>query len=447
MPVDVLVPPLGTNVDTLTLISWYKQEGEMVAKNELLFAVQTDKAALDVESPASGILCRVSAQPGAEIAVLSRIATIRAPEEAAELGADLQHSPVPHTTKALSISAGARGPREPVSEQHDGRIFISPRAKRLAEARALDWRSLRGTGPEGAIVERDILSQRPDVRPRAVSPVAQRMAEQSGVDWTQLSGSGPGGKVVREDVEQAAAVAKTTDPRAPFAERGDEHILDVVPLSGVRGIIAARLMHSVTTTAPVTLTAEADATALVELRSQLAADGLAISYNALLMKILARALQEHPRMNASLEGEVIKLWREVNIGLAVDSEQGLRVPVLRGVDRRGLQEIENEIRTLAEAARQGKTLPEEMRGGTFTLTNLGMFGIDAFTPIINLPECGILGVGRIKPQPSLIAEKLVVRQKVWLSLTFDHRLIDGGPAARFLQRVTQLVEKPHLLLG
>ena len=206
-------------------------------------------------------------------------------------------------------------------------------------------------------------------------------------------------------------------------------------------------MQSVASTAPVTLTAESDATALVDLRAQLAADGIAVSYNALLMRILARALRDHPRMNASLDGDHIKVWRRVDIGLAVDSEQGLRVPVIRSVDRKGLQEIETEIRALAKSARAGRTAPEEMRGGTCTLTNLGMYGIDAFTPVINLPECAILGVGRIKPQPAIAGEQVVLRQMVWLSLTFDHRAVDGGPAARFLQRVCQLVEKPHLLLG
>ncbi|HLK60139.1 MAG TPA: 2-oxo acid dehydrogenase subunit E2, partial [Chthonomonadaceae bacterium] len=141
------------------------------------------------------------------------------------------------------------------------------------------------------------------------------------------------------------------------------------------------------------------------------------------------------------------VWKRVHIGLAVDAEDGLRVPVVRDVDRKGLAEIAQETQALVEAARRGKALPDQMRGGTFTLTNLGMFGIDAFTPVINLPECAILGVGRIKPQPSVVDDQIAIRQKVWLSLTFDHRLVDGGPAARFLQRLAQLIEKPHLLLA
>jgi pyruvate dehydrogenase E2 component (dihydrolipoyllysine-residue acetyltransferase) len=185
----------------------------------------------------------------------------------------------------------------------------------------------------------------------------------------------------------------------------------------------------------------------VELRANLAADGLAVSYNDLFLYVLARALREQPRLNASLQGDAIKVWRRVDIGLAVDTDRGLIVPVVRDVDRKGLAEIARETTALIEAAQQGKVRPDDLRGGTFTLTNLGMYGIDAFTPVINLPECAILGVGRISPRPAVVEQQVVVRQMMWLSLAFDHRLVDGGPAARFLQRVAQLIGHPHLLLS
>jgi pyruvate dehydrogenase E2 component (dihydrolipoamide acetyltransferase) len=178
----------------------------------------------------------------------------------------------------------------------------------------------------------------------------------------------------------------------------------------------------------------------------LKSEGVAVSYNDLLLAILAHALKEHPRLNASLQDDRILVWQNIHIGLAVDSEQGLRVPVVRNVDRKGLAEIAQETAALIASARAGNNLPDDLQGSTFTLTNLGMYGIDAFTPVLNLPECAILGVGRIKPQPTVIGDQIVVRQTLWLSLTFDHRLVDGGPAARFLQRVAQLIEKPHLML-
>ena len=226
-----------------------------------------------------------------------------------------------------------------------------------------------------------------------------------------------------------------------------EQPLESIPLTGIRGLIAERMAASHSQTAPVTLTSEADASALVELRRQLAVDGVQTTYNDLFLYVLARALREHPRLNASLDGDTIRVWQHIDIGLAVDTDRGLLAPVVRDVGSKGVAQLAADAAALVERARTGKCAPDELRGGTFTLTNLGMFGIDAFTPLINLPETAILGVGRIKPRPVVVGDQIVARQTVWLSLTFDHRLVDGGPAARFLQRVVQLVERPHLLIA
>lgn len=379
MAVDVLIPPLGTNTDTLILVEWFKREGEAVVKDEPLFSVETDKSTLEVEAPASGVLRGVTASAGDEVTALSRVAVLVADGEAweAQLAA-------PKADVAAAPVAAAKVEAAPVATAHD-RFFVSPRAKRLAESRAIDWRTLTGTGPEGAVVERDV---------RAVE--------------------GGGERVARERIR----------------------------LSGARAVIAQRMHASAQTTAPVTLTSEVDATELVAWRARLKGDGLAVSYNDLLLAILAVALREHPRMNASLDGDTIAVWEDVNIGLAVDGDGGLRVPVVRNVDTKGLAQIAEETAALVDVARQGKATPEQLRGGTFTLTNLGMFGIDAFTPIVNLPEAALLGVGRIQATPAVVDGRIEVRQKMWLSLTFDHRLIDGGPAARFLQRVAQCIESP-----
>ncbi len=432
MSIDVLAPPLGTTVDTVTLVNWYRHEGETVRQGEPLFAVETDKATLDVEAPASGILRQVSCQPGSEVKVLSRIAVIAAPDEVIEL-------PKVETSAAVAPSQILNV--QPAPERKDGRTFISPRAKRLAEEQGVEWQALQGTGPEGAIVERDVEAYLKMQLTRKITPVAERMAQEAGLEWTQLSGTGIGGRITREDI--AHALASTT--AAPSRE-GDQ-VLETLPVTGVRAVVSERMAQSASTTARVTLTAEADATALVELRANLAADGVVVSYNDLVLYVLARALREQPRLNASLQGDAIQVWRRVHIGLAVDTDRGLIVPVVRDVDRKGLAEIARETTGLIEAVQQGKVLPDDLRGGTFTLTNLGMYGIDAFTPIINLPECAILGVGRISPRPTVVDNQVVVRQMVWLSLAFDHRLVDGGPAARFLQRVVQLIGHPHLLLS
>lgn len=440
MPTEVIVPPLGQTVDTVTLVQWYKRPGETVQQGEKLFAIETDKATLDIEALGSGVLQNVQAQEGDEVKVLSVIGVLE----------DLAPSP------ALVM-------------EETKKVFISPRARRLAEQEGAPIEQISASGPQGAIIERDVQAylahKQPGTRPEpvAISPVARRMAEERGVDWHNLEGSGARGKVMKQDVEQAALTmgqaAFTADPLAgrdtrpamakapasmetrPTAEARRE-----VAFTGVRAVIAERMAASHAQTAPVTLTSEVDATALVELRATLARDGVQVTYNDLLLLILARALQEHPRLNASIEGGVIKEWPTINIGVAVDTERGLLAPVVQNLAGKGLREIAQLTAALFERARQGLCAPAELRGGTFTLTNLGMYNIDAFTPLINLPECAILGVGRIKTQPVYYEGNLLPRQVVWLSLTFDHRLVDGAPAARFLQRVSQLIEKPHLLI-
>ena len=223
-------------------------------------------------------------------------------------------------------------------------------------------------------------------------------------------------------------------------------------MRGVRAIIAERMATSAHTTAAVTLQSIVDATRFVEVRTKLRdalADelGFSVSYNDLLGLIVARCLVEYPYMNVRLEKAGIRQLTEVNIGVAVDVERGLMVPVVKGVERMGIKELAVAARDLVTRAREGKALPDELTGGSITITNLGMFGVDSFSPIINLPECSILGVGRIRAEPTVVDGQIVARQRMWLSLTFDHRLVDGAPAARFLQAITRYIEEPYLLLA
>jgi pyruvate dehydrogenase E2 component (dihydrolipoamide acetyltransferase) len=369
------------------------------------------------------------------------------------------------------------------------RIFASPRACRLAQEKNVDLAQVAGSGPNGRIVERDVTAYLEAV-PKA-TPVARRLAEQAGLDLRTVEGTGTAGRITKEDVEAALAKVATVlappeiipvvRPAAPPVVSPVEPLVvspveplvvspveplvvspveplppavsvTKVPMSGVRGVIARRMAESHQTTAPVTLTTEADATAFVEarerLKSRLAGElGFNIGYNDLLIKLVARALREFAYMNARLAGDTIEQLRDVHVALAVDTDRGLLVPVIRDADRKRLAEVARELREVVERAREGKALPDELTGSTFTITNLGMHEIDAFTPIINLPEAAILGVGRIKPRPAVVDDQIVIRQMMWLSLTFDHRLVDGAPAARFLQRIKQFVEEPYLLLS
>lgn len=467
MATQVLVPPLGQTVDTLSFVSWLKQEGERVEMGEALYVVETDKAMLDVESPAAGVLSQMTARAGDQVKVLAPIAVILAEGEAPAQAVSPKHEVAELSEGVRRGIADAPAPLRPTIAK---KAFVSPRARRLAEAEGVPVEQLDATGPEGAVVERDVrayLAEReaaqaqaasvaasaPPAAIAAITPLARRLADENGVDLNQVTGTGPRGQITKEDVEAAIAnpgssARAAVPPLAPASTaQPDRQPIEVIPMAGVRNVIAQRMSASSQQTASVTLTAEADATALVELRQKLVADGVPVSYNDLLLYALAKALRQHPRLNASLDNDSIKVWSQVDIGLAVDAERGLLVPVLRDVDRKGLGQIAAESKALTERARAGLCPPDELKGGTFTLTNLGMFGIDAFTPIINLPECAILGVGRIKTEPAWVTDHTEPRQRVWLSLTFDHRLVDGGPAARFLQTVVKFVEKPHLLMA
>ncbi len=445
MATEIILPKLGETMEEGVIVEWLKKEGDPVQRGEVLFTIESDKATLEVESPAKGYLRKILVPAGQAVPVLTVVGLItRTADEPLE-----EPQEQPQVAVVPSVSEVVSPP--------PSRIFASPRARRLAREQGVDLTALTGTGPGSRIVERDVRAYL-EKQPKA-TPVARRLAEQAGLDLRAIPGSGPGGRITREDVEQAIAPAAPPPPPTPPPPPAvtEEVAVTSVPLSGIRAVIARNMHASHQTTAPVTLTTEADATALVNLRERLKTSlaetlGFNIGYNDLLILIAARALKEYPYINARLERdadgtEVIRYLQDVHIGLAVDTERGLMVAVVRHTDRKGLVEIARELRELVGKARQGKALPDELTGSTFTITNLGPQEIDAFTPIINLPEVAILGVGRIRPRPAVVDGQLCVRQTVWLSLTFDHRLVDGAPAARFLQRIKQLIEEPYLLLA
>ncbi len=446
MITEVILPQLGETMNEGTIVQWLVKEGDTVNKGDVLFQLESDKAVLDAEAPARGTVLKILHPKGSKVPVLTVVALIGEP------GDDI----TPYLSGVAAAAAAPAAPEPPAAvaeapaevAAQGGRLFASPRARRVARERGIDLRTVRGSGPGGRIVEADVLAAAA-LEPRA-TPLARKVAEEAGVALTEVAGTGPGGRVVRADVEQRVRPAAPTPAAVPAAAPAPAG--EMVPLAGVRARIAERMSRSAQETARVTLTTEVDATRLVEARTQLKdalSDtlGFAIGYNDLLIAICARALREHPNVNCRLEGDQIRLLDEVHIGLAVDTDRGLLVPVVRNADRLRVVEIAQRLRELVARAREGKSGPDELTGGTFTITNLGMYGVDAFTPIINLPECAILGVGRIRPEPAVLGGQIAIRQRLWLSLTFDHRLVDGAPAARFLQRIATLVEEPYLLLA
>jgi pyruvate dehydrogenase E2 component (dihydrolipoamide acetyltransferase) len=442
---EVILPKLGQTMEEGAIVEWVKAEGDPVKRGDLLFTVESDKAVLDVEATARGFLRKILVPAGQTVPVLTVVALITRTADEDVSGYDaaaglvgreeVDREAKPEQAPAPVLAALEKAPRA-------GRIFASPRARKTAREKAVNLARVTGTGPKGRIVEKDVLAFLA-ARPKA-TPVAVRTAEALDVDLATVSGTGIRDRVTKADV---VAAARTAAPHQEISA------IETVPVIGVRRIIAERMAASDDATARVTLVTEADATTLVKAREQLKASvteewGFAPGYNDLLGLIVARTLREFPYMNARLstDGSAIELLSYVNLGLAIDTERGLLVPVIRNADKKGLRAFGAELRSLMERARTGTSLPDDLTGGTFTITNLGMYDIDAFTPIINLPEAAILGAGRIQPRPVIHGGEIVARQMWTLSLTFDHRLVDGAPAARFLQRIKQLIETPFLLL-
>ncbi|MXZ23131.1 MAG: 2-oxo acid dehydrogenase subunit E2 [Caldilineaceae bacterium SB0665_bin_25] len=457
MAYEVTMPRLGWTMEEGVFGEWLKQDGDEVKAGDLLFTVEGDKATQEVEVFESGILRlpQGAPAPGDVIPVGALLAYIVQAGELMPAAGSRSSQSEGREERAGRASPTAKAEpvfRKPSATQSvaaDGRSnpTISPRARRVAGELGVDWTQLTGSGRTGRIVERDVrAAAQTIVEPVGVdmSPVARRMAAEADISLQELTAIRPGGRIQREDVEAAIAA------RRPAVQAG-EAPSQIVSHSRIRQITAQRMAESAHTTAPVTLTTEADATELAALREQLkssyARRSLAVpSYNDIYLKLTAAALQEHPALNASWSDEGLILHGGIHIGFAVETEGGLLAPVLRDVPAKSLRVIAAETASLVEGARQERLGHEAMQGGTFTITNLGMYGIDAFTPIINLPQAAILGIGRIVCRPAVHDGEVVPRQMVALSLTFDHRVVDGAPAARFLNTVREYVSEPILWL-
>ncbi|MGI6206785.1 MAG: dihydrolipoamide acetyltransferase family protein [Anaerolineae bacterium] len=450
MATEVIMPKLGQTMEQGTITEWLVAEGQPVRRGQPLFKIESDKAVLDANAPATGILRKILVPQGASAPILSRVAVIaQADEDISEfLGEAPAGAPsAPAAPAVQEEPTPVATTSEAVADREGGRVVASPRARRLARLEGVNLSAITGTGPDGRIVERDVQAYL-EALPKA-TPAAREAARTLGLDLTSLPRPEAGERLARADVLGAAQPVSAAEAgdggrAAPALEEVRQ------PLTGVRALIAQRMLASVQTTAAFTLSTEADAGALVSWRERLKAQagtvGRVPTFNDLLVRLLARALVEHPNLNAHLEdGEIVRT-ASVNIGLAVDTERGLVVPVLRGVQSLTLSEIAESSAEMVAKARAGQLTPDDMSGGTFTLSNLGMFDVDVFTPIINVPEVAILGVGRIAERPVARDGAVVVRPTVVLSLTADHRLVDGAPAARFLQRVKQLIEDPLLAL-
>ncbi len=435
---EVVMPKLGLIMTEAELISWHHQDGEWVNAGEVLFDLESDKSTIEIEAPASGYV-QILVKAGEVVPVMTPVAFIRkAP------GEDGETAVPPPPAVEESGSPNHLAPRIPGA---DGKgMKASPKARAIARQRGLALVGLTGSGPRGMIIVADLDKAPPPPVPVKATPVARKLAADLGLNLDEIAGTGPGGRITREDVQSAGAqpAVKTEPEPKPPAQTAEPSA--PLPLTGLRGIIAERLSAGWRERPQVTIISEIDASALVSARAQFVAEiEGSIAFNTFFVMAAARALQEFPFMNVRLTEKGLVQLDEVNIGVAVDSERGLLVPVIRDADQKSILELDRDLAALGKRALDGQALPDELTGGTFTITNLGAFGVDAFTPIINPPEAAILGIGRIAPRPFVQDRQLIVRETVTLSLAFDHRLVDGAPAARFLQRIAALIERPAVL--
>lgn len=430
MATEVKMPKLGMAMREATVLGWLAKDGETVEQGQPIVEIESEKITYRVEAPASGVLHH-AVREGETYPVAALLGSITTDGEplpqpvAAPTGEEL--TPVP--ARELIAPAATRPPEKEF-------VLASPAARRLAREHGVDLTRVKGTGPGGRVVETDVQAFIDTLKEPRISPVARRLAGELGVDFTRVEGTGPHGRITREDVERAAEEAGR--PRAEVTPPL------TVPFIGMRRTIARHMVESLQTMAQVTLFTECDVTELVRLRERLRRD-FELTYTDLIIQAVARALEKHPRLNASLDGDRIRLHDEIHIGMAVALEEGLIVPVIRDANRKTLREIARETKELAARARQGAVSIDEVTGSTFSVTNLGSRGIDGFTPIINPREAAILGVGRIVEKPAAYQGAIALRHLVVLSLTHDHRLVDGAPAADFLRTVAEILELPYLL--
>ncbi|MDR3633829.1 MAG: dihydrolipoamide acetyltransferase family protein [Isosphaeraceae bacterium] len=413
MAIAISIPRLGWNMDEGVFSGWLKQDGEVVRAGDRVFTLEGEKATEEIESLDQGILRIDPAGPkaGDTVAVGVVIGYLTEAGEEAPFGKGGDGaSPDPTLPPSPPVGNGrGEGSESPTAQPQSEPGSSRPTARTLPH---------EGGGGKNALLD----------QPKS-SPRARRVARELGVEWQNIRGTGTSGRIRERDV-RAAATAQTGSA-----------------VTSVRKAIAERMLASAHATAPVTLTTTVDASNLVNLRNQFRAvaqtrDEVVPGYTDFVVKLAAIALQRHAALCARWENGTLVPAQRLDIGIAVDTEAGLLVPVLRDVPAQSLRTVAAQARDLAERARRGALNGSEMRGGVFTVTNLGAFGIDAFTPIINTPECAILGMGRIQRRPVAVDDQVAIRDQMVLSLTFDHRIVDGAPAARFLQSLVQLLENP-----
>ena len=447
MATKVFMEALSPTMEEGRLVKWMKAEGDAVKSGDLLAEVETDKAIMELVARGDGVLRKRLIEEGATSPVGVVIAVIAGADEdisALVAGAATAAAPAPAAPAAAAPAAAAQTSAAPAA--------AAPTAATQAATPSAPSAAPQAPGPKPPAPAPTPQApgptpQAPSATRQRSSPLARRLAAERGLDLATVGGSGPGGRIVKRDVEAAPGVtaAPKTDG-APVRVAAGEDYRDV-PLTQIRKTIARRLAESIGPIPTFYLTAEFDLERAAEMRTAMAelGDEYKVSFNDIIMKAVATALAQHPECNAHWLGDHIRYFNRVHLGMAVAVEDGLITPVIFDADQKGLRQIAQESRELAGRARERRLKPDEYTGSTFSVSNLGMFGIDHFTAIINPPEAGILAIGGIEQRPVVVEGNVVVRRKLRVTMSCDHRVIDGASGAKFLQTLRRLLELPLLL--
>lgn len=440
MSVEIKMPKLGMTMKEGKVSRWFKKEGDSVQGGEDLYEIETEKITNKVESPATGILFQIVVPEGTVVPIGAIIGIIAEPGEQPEriegirIGEVEEMAPTPSEARE---QAAAETPREEI------RVSATPAARRLAKELGIDLSQVPGTGSGGRIKEADVTRFHEEGPPKPkITPLAEEIAGKEGIDISTISGTGEGGRITKEDVLHAIELREQEE------EVKEEHS---IPFSGMRKAVAENMHASLQSTAQLTLFMELDVTESLEflnlVREKYKQDeAVRVSMNDIIILATSRALKRFPIMNSTQVGDEILLHNSVRMGIAVALPEGLIVPVLRNTDKMGLLQIAREARELARKARKGALTVDEVSNGTFTITNLSGFGVDGFTPILKPPETGILGVGRVVEKPAVHDGEITIRSMMFLSLTIDHRVVDGAPASEFLRTLARYLENPTLIM-
>lgn len=460
---EVLMPKMGETMEKGTIEKWRKKEGDKVGKGEILYDLATDKVSLEVESFYDGYLRKILRGEGEEVPIMEVIAYIGEKDELLPASGGVSKTePAMETAKLQSLEVEEKPvadkkiiqmqPVEPETE----RVSISPIAKNLAQVNNIDISKIKGTGPGGRIVKEDVekLVSKSQGTRIFISPFARKTASDLGIDYktANIQGSGPGGRIIHSDItaySKAATVLKKEEAVEILAE--EIRVLSAEPLKGIRKVIADRMVESKHNIPHILLYSVCDVMNLISLRSKLKDRieknyGVKITYTDFLIKITAIALGEFKGVNSSLQNNTHIIYEDINIGVAVSANNSLIVPTIYNADKLGVLEIAKKRSELVEKGRNGKLALAEISNGTFTISNLGMYGVRSFTAIINPPQGAIMMVSEMYEAPVVINGKIEVRTCMEVGVGVDHRIIDGALAAKFLQRVKELVENPEMLI-